>query len=354
MRIRVTLRAPLGDQIERDIVDGKWALSSGDADVHLGQGLWALPGLVDAHSHLPGESLDLRPGDYEGAVRRAKTALGAGVMLLLDKGWSDATTIEVLENIPMTERPDIEAAARMISIADGYYPAFALEIEPSSVDAAVASQAVAGAGWVKLVGDWPRRGQGPLPNFTEDQLRLAVQTAEAAGAKVAIHTMAPDVPTAAVAAGVHSIEHGLFLEEDDLGYLGARGGMWVPTVSRVEAIIAQLGEESGGGKLLGRGLENVRRLLPFAIEAGVHVLTGTDLAMAPEDVAVEAVKLAECGLSTVEALRAVAISPFEATGRTATFDVGAPANAVLFEENPLEDLQVLATPTQTIRLGVVW
>lgn len=353
MSIRVTLRSPLGGTAVRDIVDGKWAEPSGEVDVELGAEMWALPGLADAHAHLAGEKLDLKPGDFEGAIQRAKAALDAGVTLILDKGWSDDTTVRVVSAVPEPERPVIEAAARMIATEGGYYPNFARESAPGELVDVVAEEAAAGAGWVKLVGDWPRKGRGPLPNFDEAELRSAVDTAEAAQARVAIHTMAADVPSMAVAAGVHSIEHGLFLAEEDLDLLGRRGGMWVPTLSRVEALIGGLGESSTGGKLLGTGLDNVRRLLPLAAEAGVLVLAGTDLAGAPSDVVAEAMKLAEYGLSNRQALEAVSMSAFAATGHAADFRPGSVADAVLFSEDPQQNLDALRYPSQVIRSGVV-
>lgn len=353
MSIRVTLRSPFGATAVRDVVGGRWAEPSGEAEVELGADMWALPGMADAHAHLARERLELEPGDFEGAVARAKAALDAGVTLILDKGWTDTTTVDVERSVAPVERPEIEAAARMIAVEGGYYPNFAREAGPGELAEVVSREAEEGIGWVKLVGDWPRKGRGPLPNFSEDELRIAVETAGSAGARVAIHTMAPDVPSAAVAAGVHSVEHGLFLRESDLEVLGARQGMWVPTVSRVEALVGQLGTDSSGGRLLLEGLDNVRRLLPVAVEAGVHVLTGTDLAGAPSDVSAEAVKLAEYGLSDVDAVKALTTSAFIATGRAADFAPGSAADAVLYPEDPTANLEVLSSPSHVIRLGAV-
>jgi imidazolonepropionase-like amidohydrolase len=165
--------------------------------------------------------------------------------------------------------------------------------------------------------------------------------------------MAREVPSAAVAAGVHSIEHGLFLDEDDLEVLGSRSGMWVPTVLRCEATIGQLGESSTGGKLLTEGLERVRRLLPLAVEAGVLVLPGTDLIGSPADVAAEAMKLSEYGLTNTQVVEAVSKSGFVGTGRSVDFVVGSPADAVFFDDNPVESLAVLEHPRLVLRMGKV-
>ena len=333
------------------MVDGRWAEASGDTDLVLGEGLWALPGLADAHAHLASAELNYRPGVLDGAIDRARASLAAGVTLILDKGWSDDVTIRLIARLNEAERPDIEAAAQIVASVDGYYPDFALEVTGDELVETVVEQAGAGAGWVKLIGDWPRRGVGPVNNFDESQLRLAVEAAGAKGARVAIHTMAPEVPSAAVAAGVHSIEHGLFLEPDDLGPLGERGGMWVPTVLRCEATLTLLGEGSSGGRLFTEGLERIKGLLPEAIEAGVRVLAGTDLIGSPADVADEAIRLGDYGLTNAQVVEAVSSAAFLATGRAASFEVGAPADAVLFPQNPVEALGVLAHPDHVIRLG---
>lgn len=352
MRVRVTLRSPFGPFVTRDISGGIWVEPAGEPDVHVGRESWALPGLADSHAHLAAEQVT-DTGDVAGAVERARDALGAGVTLLLDKGWRDTTTIEAINQTAQIDRPDVEAAAAIISVTGGYFSGFGREIDPRDIRAAVEAEARQGLGWVKLVGDWPRRGIGPAPNFDEAQLREAVSAAEAAGAKVAIHTMAPEVPGAAVRAGVHSIEHGLFLTDDDLDALGSRGGMWVPTVLRVEETIAQLGKTSSGGVLLSEGLANVLRLLPYAVEAGVRVLAGSDLVVAPADIAAEAIRLSELGLTSQHAVEAVGFAAFEATGRSTAFDPGSPANAVLFPDDPVASIGVLRAPETVIRLGVL-
>lgn len=346
------LRSPFEETVARDIVAGKWEEPTGAAGETLGEGLWALPGLVDAHAHLASAQL-FEAGSFAEAVPRARHALEAGVTMILDKGWNDDTTIRVIDAIPEDKRPEIEAAARIIAPPDGYFPGFAPGIEPDDLRDEVAAQAVAGRGWVKVIGDWPRRGRGPVANFDEAELRAAVEVAHAADVMVAIHTMAREVPAAAVSAGVDSIEHGLFLDEDDLGVLGGRGGMWVPTILRVEATIAQIGVASSGGRLLAEGLGALSRLLPVAIEAGVHVLAGTDLVGAPADVAAEARRLGEFGMTPAQVVTAVSTSGFVATGRDATFTPGTPANAVFFEANPILELGALSHPRHVIRLGRV-
>jgi imidazolonepropionase-like amidohydrolase len=316
--------------------------------------MWAIPGLVDGHAHFAAvERVDWVTDGVAGATERARDALAAGVMLALDKGWSDLTTLEMIRSTGLEARPDIEAAGVINAVEDGYWPDFGRRVAPGEVASVVTEAALEGEGWVKLVGDWPRRGVGPMPNFTEAELVEAVEAAGRLGARVAIHTMAREVPSMAVRAGIQSIEHGLFLTEDDIGALGARGGMWVPTILRMEAVIGQLGAESSGGRLLREGIENAAGLLGLAVEAGVFVLTGTDLAVGTRAVAEEAVRLWELGMSPERVVQAVSSAGFRATGRAASFEVGTPANVVLYAEDPALDPRVLAHPTLVVRRGRV-
>ncbi len=353
MRIRAHLRNPSENGVVRDIVDGVWQEPGiGTPDIEIGRDWYALSGLVDSHAHLAAPiGKDWKSDSFEDAADRARQAVRSGVLLALDKGWSDLHTIEIIETIPAQERPDIEAAGIINSVPDGYWPDFARELTAVNFDEGIRQSIDEGRGWVKLVGDWPRKGVGPVANFDEEQLRRVVDMSAAAGSKVAIHTMAREAPAMAVRAGVHSIEHGLFLDETSLDQLGSRGGMWVPTIIRMEAVVAQLGENSSGGGLLVEGLENVRRLMPLAAEAGVHLLAGTDVTVGTHDVALEASKMVEYGLSPEAALDAVSRSGFQATGRPTDFEVGSPANAVFFPTNPLRDIVVLQHPSAVLRLG---
>jgi imidazolonepropionase-like amidohydrolase len=351
MHLRVALRVPGGDSITLDTQDDLWVQPWGEPDEVISGDLWALPGLVDGHAHLARATMDFRPGDLEGAERRTATALRAGVGLILDKGWRDLTVVHLIDKIPASQRPEIEAAGVVLAVDGGFWEGFARNVPPGAIGNAAAVAAAEGAGWVKLIGDWPRKGIGPVANFDEDELEKAVSAARGHGSRVAIHTMAREVPSMAVRAGVDSIEHGLFLSDDDLVLLGALGGSWVPTVVQMEATISQLGERSSGGRLLLEGLDNMRARLGTAIEAGVQVLTGTDLAIGTHQVAHEAIRLWEMGMAAEHVVESVSGSGLRATGRPADFEVGDPANAVLFSEDPISNPRVLADPTLVVRMG---
>jgi imidazolonepropionase-like amidohydrolase len=271
--------------------------------------------------------------------------------LVIDKGWVDLRVIEMIEQVPPGERPVIEAAGVILAVEGGYWAGMGRDVGQGRISEEVGRAALEGSGWVKLIGDWPRKGIGPVPNFSEAELKEAVEVARGNGARVAVHTMAREVPAMAVGAGVDSIEHGLFLSADDLGVLGERGGIWVPTVTQVETVIGELGAGSSGGRLLAEGLENVTANLAMAVEAGVHVLTGSDLAIRSHEVAREAVRLWDMGMKPEAVIDAVSWSGYRATGRSGWFGVGEEADAVLFAEDPVANPGVLAFPSKIVRRG---
>ena len=318
---------------------------------------WVLPGMVDAHAHLAADSIegllaDAPEADPERMRANGRRQLSGGVLAALDKGFRSDTSLAYLDVDPAA-RPYVEMAGGMIATHGGYYDGYGLEVDGGELAAAVAAKAATAAGWVKIVGDWPRRGEGPRPNFTEEELADAVAIAHRAGVRVSVHTMAPHAPGYAVAAGVDSIEHGLFLTASDVEELGARGGAWVPTLAAVESLIEFLGAGSSGGKLLGDGVDNVRSLLPGALEAGVHLMCGTDLAIPHGGVAVEAAALVAAGLTAEEAVDAVSWNAHRYLRRHPPLTAGADADLVAFAGDPREDISALSSPMLAMRRGVI-
>jgi imidazolonepropionase-like amidohydrolase len=327
-----------------------WAMPDGSDLLDLGD-LFCLPGLIDAHAHLSGDDLELGEANPSAIVARARAAAEAGVAACLDKGWDDDTVLELVANGSIT-RPRVAAAGTMLRSADGYWDGFGRVVDDDGLAAEVERMAP-GRPWVKIVGDWPRRGRGALANFGEEALAAAVAAAHRGGARVAVHTMAPGVASAAVRAGVDSIEHGLFLDVDDLVSLADRGGVWVPTVLRVEEVAAGMKPGSSGAELLGRGLENLRALLPVAAEIGVTVMSGSDLAIASGLIGREVAALTRFGLPVEAAIEGASEVGAAAVGLESGFRPGMPADLVAYGGDPLADLSVLEQPVVVISGGVV-
>lgn len=356
MPTSLTIRAPEGEPIELAFSDGVFVEPDGIGD-HLDTArLWALPGLADAHAHLTMTSPKDIFGITEEIMREnmpttAWAQVDRGVLLILDKGGCSDTSLISLDHDP-NRRPFVEVAGAMIHPAGGYVDGFGVEVAPEELVAHVRDVATKRGGWVKLVGDWPRKGQGPLNNYSFEQLKEAVDVVHSADAKVAIHTMANSASDA-VAAGVDSIEHGPFLTVEDLSTLAARGGTWVPTIVNMLDVLEMLGPDSSGGKMFQQGLDRMRENLPLAEELGVTVLAGTDMAVPHGEVSIEAIRLREYGLTDRAATIAASTAAYDYTGRTDPFAQGEPASAVFFRDNPYDDVETLTRPVLILHHGTI-
>ena len=270
MRTLITVREPGRNPVPL-VIDGDRFTDPDDGpidnEIETGH-LYALPGLADCHAHLGlnhvGSMTTITEDEIRAnSVTNAWMQVEGGVLLIVDKGSSSDVSLEILD-APPNERPMTTMAGRIIAPPDGYYPGYGHEVDEEGLAEAVRQAAGGRAEWVKIIGDWPRKGRGTVANYGEAALTTAVEIAHAAGRRVAVHTMAPEGIGPAVGAGVDSIEHGLFLTDSDLPGLAERGGAWVPTILGAEAIIEMLGADSTGGRLLTDGVANVRDLLPEA------------------------------------------------------------------------------------------
>lgn len=349
------LATPAGEQSLGIDSEGRWAApGSVDGDtVDLTEWV-AVAGLVDAHAHLgAGTITEMRDPTRPRAdhvARHAAEQLAAGVTLVADKGTDDLETVAMTMALDPAHRPETEMAGILLTNEGGYYPGVATEIDPARIGQWVDGYGTDAVGWVKLIGDWPRRGLGAVSNFTAAELAVAVDHAHRRGMRVAIHTAAPDIPSRAVRAGVDSIEHGLFLTEDDVVILGERRGAWVPTIAAMEELAAALGPDSSGGRLIAEGLANVRRLLAPAVAAGVRVMAGTDLTLPHGAVVAEAERLIGYGLTEPQAIEALVTAPRHFFGHPGLI---AEAPADLLVVDPPGGLTELARPRLVLRRGRV-
>ncbi len=355
MTTLITIRPPEGETYDLAIEGNKFVEPDDRVRMHIDTAhLWALPGLADAHAHLTMTSLTDIAGLNED-VMRANIPLTSwahverGILLILDKGGNtDATLVSLDHDADL--RPFVEVAGAMIHPPNGYMAGFGVEVEPDDLVEHIRSTAATRGGWVKIVGDWPRKGVGPVSNYSLDILTEAVSIAHSADTRVAVHTMAEGVSDA-VAAGVDSIEHGPFLTEEDLRMLAARDGAWVPTIGNQKHWIDALGPESSGGRIFKKGLDRMAENLPLAEEIGLTVLAGSDLAIPHGQIATEAGLLHEYGLSNRAATIATSSAAFDYVGRTRTLRPGSTADVVFFGGNPYEDVTVLDRPELIIHRG---
>ncbi|MFJ3956907.1 amidohydrolase family protein [Arthrobacter sp. NPDC090010] len=318
---------------------------------------WVLPGLVDAHCHI-----GLTEGgaaDEVLTVEQARRDLAAGTLLVRDAGspadtrWLDGRA----------DAPRIIRAARHVAASRRYLRGLALEVDDAGLVEAVREQARLSVaadprGWVKLVGDWIDRSAGDLkPSFPAELLAEAVAAAHDEGARVTAHCFGEEILDDVIAAGIDCIEHATGLQEEHLPQLVERGIPIVPTLINIATFpdIAARGEAkfpryaAHMRALWERRYENVAR----AHAAGVRIFAGTDAGtvIAHGRLADEVNELHRAGLTTQSAVDSACWAARSWLGASG-LDEGAPADVVVYAQDPRKNLTVLATPQQVFREGV--
>ena len=267
---------PFGEEIASWWIDASGSIHDRPvASADLLPGGFILPGLVDAHAH---PAVGSGPAGLvaldEDAARATLIAWArAGVTLVRDVGSPGGVILELTSGPGM---PVLQAAGRFLAPAGRYFPDLlgAPVAEAGLVSAALA-EIGRGAGWVKVIADFPDLAAGTDAEATyriEATARL-VAAAHEAGARVAVHSTVPGAGEL-VAAGVDSVEHGFGLDERAIRDMAGRGTAWTPTLGALLALLDAPGMAPGRRRRLWEGLARVTELLPLAVRLGVPVLAG--------------------------------------------------------------------------------
>ncbi|MEU0414410.1 amidohydrolase family protein [Streptomyces griseorubiginosus] len=355
--LHVKGRILVGPEEVRDelwVVDGRISYDRPVAarDVRRVSG-WALPGLVDAHCHV---GLGPHgPVDQDVAEKQALADREAGTLLIRDAGSpSDTRWVDDREDLPKIIR-----AGRHIARTRRYIRNFAWEIEPEDLVAYVAQEARRGDGWVKLVGDWIDREVGDLaPSWPRAEVEAAIAEAHRLGARVTAHCFAENSLQDLVEAGIDCVEHATGLTEDLIPLFASRGVAIVPTLVNI-ATFPKLAD--GGETKFPRWSAHMRRLherrydtVRAAYDAGIPVFVGTDAGgTLPHGlVAAEVAELVTAGIPPLDALAATTWSARAWLGRPGLTE-GAPADLVVYDQDPRADVRVLADPDRIVLNGRV-
>jgi imidazolonepropionase-like amidohydrolase len=199
------------------------------------------------------------------------------------------------------------------------------------------------------------------PFYDEVELRALVEEARAAGVPVAAHAHGNEGGRAAVLAGVRSIEHGTYLNEETLRLMVERGTFLVPTIAVVSDLTIPGGDyDNAVLQIRGRHmLPRVRETAALAHRLGVKLVTATDTGYGPESVvrlSHELIEFVGLGLSPIEAIRAATTVAAELLGvadHTGRIDAGFDADLIVLERNPLEDIGAYQDPMMVINNGKI-
>ena len=332
-------------------------------------GRYLIPGLIDCHVHLtsngdPGETNDAGKQPLAvtawKAAQHAERTLLAGVTTARDMGAAAHLNIHLAQAIDsgLLVGPMLLPVGFGVTMTGGHGHGFiAREADgPDDVRKAVREQLRAGARAIKLFasGGVMTPGVDPRsPSLTEQELTAAVEEAHKAFRVVGAHAQATEGIKNAIRAGVDSIEHGVWLDEEGIGLMIERGTYLVPTLT-APYHIAKGGLEAGippfmvdkAHQVLSDHVESYKA----ALKAGVRVAMGTDQGTPlnrPGENAQEVLRMAEHGLSPAAALLAATAWAADLLKVEAgRLREGLRADIIALPGDPLADLSILAEPSR--------
>jgi len=215
----------------------------------------------------------------------------------------------------------------------------------------------AGADWIKFctsggvlsASDAPESAQ-----FTVEEIRVAVEEAAAQGKRCMAHAQSNRGIKNAIVAGVASIEHGIYLDDEAIAMMLERGVYLVPTLVAPQDVVDAA--EANPGTLPAYAIEKAthviedhRRSFRMAVEAGVKIAMGTDTGVGPHGGNAPELDLMSRygGMSSMQAITAstrVAAELLHLDGQTGTLAAGKLADLLVVQGDPLADLGILAQP----------
>ena len=356
---------------ERVVAVGGAGTGDGDEAVDL-TGRTMLPGLFDCHVHVMFSGLDIlrdlqTPFSYRFfvAAQNLQRTLQTGITSVRDAGGADAGVKRAVEK-GLAVGPRMQISIDMISQTGGhgdeYFPCGSTVPllgpsypgNPSTVvdgademrrtvreliRAGADVLKVATSGGVLSVGSDPRRA-----HFRPAELDVLVEEATAAGRFVMAHAQASDGIKNAVRAGVRSIEHGIFLDDEAIGMMLDRGTWLVPTLI---APIWVLESVDAGAQISEASIRKARDVIDIhaesisrAIAAGVRVAMGTDAGVGPHGENLrELALMAKAGMSPAAVLRATTLEAARLLGvddTLGTIEEGKFADLVVIAGDPYE------------------
>jgi imidazolonepropionase-like amidohydrolase len=344
---------PSGETKDVYVVDGRVTYEPVADATLVADGVWLLPGLVDAHCHV---GLGKQGAvDEEEQERQATSDRDAGALVLRDCGVpADTRWIDGRSDLPQLIRHGRHIASPKRHTRD-----IGVEVEPSGLVAAVEEEIARGDGWVKLVGDWIHREKGDLaPLWPLAELTAAITRAHELGARVTAHCFGEEALPDLLAAGIDGIEHGTGMLPDSIALMAERGVALVPTLINIERFpqIADMGAKYPTYADHMRALHRtVHERVGAAHDAGVPIFTGTDAGseIVHGRIADEVMALHQVGLSAHEALAAASWNARSWLGVPSGLDEGDRASFVAYPDDP-HVLAVLKHPTHVVLGGQVF
>lgn len=349
---------------------------------------FVLPGLIDMHVHISSDDNLLR-SRLEGSGRdvedvfviaqsNARKTLEAGFTTVRDLGGDGRTTATLRDaiNNGVIVGPTIIPAGTMVSVTGGHggvnglnrtlTHAVAAERTnicdgPDSCASAVRAQISIGAEVIKFAATGGVRSNvagGLGKQMTDAEMKAIVDTGHSFGRKVTAHAHGKEGIDAALRAGVDSIEHGSFIDDETVKLFKATNAALVPTAVAPIAALAQARRGDAPGPQLAKAEEAAAAHAAStarAIKGGVRILFGTDSGVAPHgDNAKEFALMIKAGMAPAQAIKsATADNAAELERPIGAILPGRDADIIATAADPLADITALEKVDFVMRRGVV-
>jgi imidazolonepropionase-like amidohydrolase len=339
---------------------------------------FVLPGLIDCHVHL---TLQLGPGYELGIVRdsdpkvgldgahRAAMTLAAGFTTIRDVGAHQPQVIYALRAAVAEGKvpgPRILCVGAILSPTGGHGQVYGFREDvcacvqshigvcdgADGCRRAVRAQVAQGADAIKFVatgGVLSNLRAGVDQQFTTDEIRTIIETAHHLGRRVSAHAHGAAGINAALAAGVDSIEHGSFLDDQSIRLFLDKGAFHVPTIIAGMTVLemAEAGAVLSAAqreKALVVGVR-IKEALARSYGAGVKIAFGTDMGVGPHGRnAREFGYMAEAGMTSADAIKAATVNAaklLDIADLAGSIAVGKSADIIAVDGDPLSDITEL-------------
>ena len=349
-----------------------------------------LPGLIDLHVHIENETsrdqiqkrMSMSSADvaFE-AQKHAMTTLMAGFTTVRDMGGSGVNiSLRNAINKGLVVGCRIFTSGKTIATTgghgdptNGWRPdvTFPDNVDdgivnsPEEARRAVRQRYKDGADWIKITatgGVLSIAKNGKAPQFMQDEVDAVVQTANDYGFRVAAHAHGAEGMKRALRAGVTTIEHGTFMDDEAIKIFKEKGAYYVPTVIAGKST-------ADSAKIPGyyhpliqpKALETgpyIQKTFEKAYKAGVKIAFGTDAGVFKHGLnAKEFQYMTEAGMPIMEALKSatmVAAEVLEMKDQLGSIEVGKLADIIATDANPLTDVKTLMNVTFVMKEGVVY
>lgn len=349
-----------------------------------------MPGWIDMHVHMEHETnpnrymetFTLNPADYAfQSVRYADTTLMSGFTTVRDLGGT-GVNISLRNAISkgLIRGPRIYTAGKSIATTGGHADptnGYRRDLQgdpgakegvangPDECRKAVRQRYKDGSDLIKITatgGVLSVAKSGKNPQFFEDEILAIVQTAKDYGFRVAVHAHGAEGMKRAIKAGVNSIEHGTFMDDEAIALFKQYGTWYVPTITAGKAVgDSALIPGYYPALVVPKAIEigpQIQGTFAKAYKAGVKIAFGTDAGVYKHGLNwLEFVYMIEAGMKPMDAIKSATIGAADLLGekdKLGSIETGKWADIIAVDGDPLKDPQVFGKVVFVMKGGVVY